>query len=110
MTAETLEGLVFRKGDVSTLHARKATVASRVQQHEVVNQNTVWATGLFDHGWLLGGGWPKSALILRRIAKNNARLQYSEVHLQVGRDLVVDGSELSQGVYSRFFVNYQNPN
>jgi hypothetical protein len=65
VTAETLENLVFRKGDVSTLLTHKATISSRAQQHEVVNQNTVWATGLFDHGWLLWGGWPKSSLILR---------------------------------------------
>jgi len=64
VTAETLENFVFRKGDVSTLHTHKATISSRAQQHEVVNQNTVWATGLFDHGWLLWGGWPKSSLIL----------------------------------------------
>jgi len=55
VTADTLENLVFRKGDVSTLHTNKATIASRAQQHEVVNQSTVWATGLFDHVWLLLG-------------------------------------------------------
>ena len=65
VTTGTLENLVFRKGDVSTLPTHKATISSRAQQHEVVNQNAVWATGLFDHGWLLGGGWPKSNLILR---------------------------------------------
>ena len=54
MTAQTLENLIFRKGDVPTLHTNKATISSRAQQHEVVNQNTIWATGLFDHGWLLG--------------------------------------------------------
>jgi hypothetical protein len=54
MRADALENFVFRKGDVSTLHTLKATISSRVQQHEVVNQNTIWATGLFDHGWLLG--------------------------------------------------------
>jgi hypothetical protein len=52
---ETQENFVFRKGDVSTLHTHEATISSRAQQHEVVNQNAVWATGLFDHGWLLGG-------------------------------------------------------
>src|SRR5262249_8645428 len=65
MTTETLENLVFGKCDVSTLPTHKATISSRVQQHEVVNQNTVGATRLFDHGWLLWGGWPKSSLILR---------------------------------------------
>jgi hypothetical protein len=54
MTAETLENPVFRKDDVSTLHTHKATISSRAQQHEVVNQSTIWATWLFDHGWLLG--------------------------------------------------------
>ena len=38
---------------MSTLHTHKATISSRAQQHEVVNQSTIWAPGLFDHGWLV---------------------------------------------------------
>ena len=55
VTAETMENLAFRKGNVSTFRTYKVTISSRVQQHEVVDQNTVRATRLFDHGWLLGG-------------------------------------------------------
>ena len=55
VTTETLETLVSGNGYVSTLHTHKATVSCRAHQHEVINQNAVRATGLFDHGWLLGG-------------------------------------------------------
>ena len=52
---EALEKLVFRDGDVSTRRTHKATVSRRSHQHEVINRGTIWATRLFDHGWLLGG-------------------------------------------------------
>jgi hypothetical protein len=59
VTTETLENLVSGDGDVSTLYTHKATVSGRAHQHEVINHNAVRATGLFDHGWLLGGVWSK---------------------------------------------------
>ena len=88
---------------MSTLHAHEVTVASRAQQHEVVNQNTVWATGLFDHGRLLGGVWSKSSLILRPNCEKRCMTTIlrstSFTWARIGRGWIGTGSMSVMGIY-----------
>jgi hypothetical protein len=96
VTAETMENLVLRKSNVSTFRAHKATISSRVQKHKLVDQNTVRATRLFDHGWLLGGGLAQkqSDLTLELLKQCSDAILRSTS--STGRVLVVDGQNFNE--------------